>query len=708
MSTRGPAYTYSFDVSSLPATEYNYVTVTAHFEPGAVPPADDWSQYMFMKLSDGNGTTYWDSTIATSGVLPGSGATDLTWQGTMSPSTYQGGTTLEIKFVAPQDDAGGPYLSILSNVVVTIRQTNNIISGNAGIVGVTLSYTDGTPKTATSGADGSYIFTISNNWSGTVTPSKSGYTFSPTDRTYVNINANQTSQDYTVTPITYTISGNAGVAGATLSYTDGAPKTATADGVGDYSFSVSYNWSGTVTPSLTGYTFSPMNKTYANIIVNQTNQDYTATPITYTISGNTGVAGTTLSYTDGTPKTATADGSGDYSFTVSYNWSGTVTPSLTGYSFSPTDITYTNVLANQTSQNYTATPTVMTYTISGNAGIAGATLSYTDTTAKSTTADGSGNYSFIVSNDWSGTVTPSKTAYSFSPVSRTYSNVLANQTGQDYVATAITYTISGNAGTTGAIISYTDGTPKTVTADGSSNYSFIVPNSWSGTVTPSKSGYSFSPVSKTYSSVSANQTDQNYTAILNSPVAKPATNILTISFNANWSAVPGATDYRLDVATDSGFTAPLSTYTDLNIDNDTTYTVSGLTAGTKYFYRVRAYDGINTSSNSNIISCVSNQTSVLSTDLPTHFGLDQNYPNPFNPSTTINYHISNACYVMLKVYDILGHEVAMLVDGVKKVGSYSATFDGERFTSGIYIIRLIARSEEGKSFVQTKKMLLLK
>jgi hypothetical protein len=57
---------------------------------------------------------------------------------------------------------------------------------------------------------------------------------------------------------------------------------------------------------------------------------------------------------------------------------------------------------------------------------------------------------------------------------------------------------------------------------------------------------------------------------------------------------------------------------------------------------------------------------------------------------------------------MLGREVATLVDGEKEVGSYSATFDGERLSSGVYIMRLVAQSEEGKSFTQTKKMVLMK
>ncbi len=103
-------------------------------------------------------------------------------------------------------------------------------------------------------------------------------------------------------PQQITISGNTGVAGATLSYTDGSPKTVTADASGNYSLTVSYYWSGTVTPSKTGYTFTPTNRNYSNVFSDQTGQDYTAVLETFTISGNAGVAGATLSYTDGAAK----------------------------------------------------------------------------------------------------------------------------------------------------------------------------------------------------------------------------------------------------------------------------------------------------------------------------------------------------------------------------------------------------------------------
>jgi hypothetical protein len=76
--------------------------------------------------------------------------------------------------------------------------------------------------------------------------------------------------------------------------------------------------------------------------------------------------------------------------------------------------------------------TITTYTISGNAGVGGATLNYT---GGSTNAEDSGVYSIIVPSDWSGTVTPSMTSYTFSPVSKTYSNVVADKTGENYTAT---------------------------------------------------------------------------------------------------------------------------------------------------------------------------------------------------------------------------------------------------------------------------------
>jgi len=89
--------------------------------------------------------------------------------------------------------------------------------------------------------------------------------------------------------------------------------------------------------------------------------------------------------------------------------------------------------------------------------------------------------------------------------------------------------------------------------------------------------------------------------------------------------------------------------------------------------------------------------------LPNEFILEQNYPNPFNPSTSIQYAISSRQFVTLKVYDVLGNEVAKLVSEEKSAGSYEIKFNAEKLSSGVYYYHIRVGS-----FVKTKKMVLLR
>jgi hypothetical protein len=83
--------------------------------------------------------------------------------------------------------------------------------------------------------------------------------------------------------------------------------------------------------------------------------------------------------------------------------------------------------------------------------------------------------------------------------------------------------------------------------------------------------------------------------------------------------------------------------------------------------------------------------------------LFQNYPNPFNPITTISYSISKSSHVTIKVYDILGREVAVLLNEVKSPGLYKVNFNGSRLASGIYFYTL-----QANEYIVTKKLILLK
>jgi len=129
----------------------------------------------------------------------------------------------------------------------------------------------------------------------------------------------------------------------------------------------------------------------------------------------------------------------------------------------------------------------------------------------------------------------------------------------------------------------------------------------------------------------------------------------------------------------------------------------------KYYWRVRSENTIGVSNWSDTWwFTTSSPTSVDEIIKPVEFNLSQNYPNPFNPSTKIKFSIpSNVkgemSNVMLKVYDVLGNEIATLVNEEKPAGEYEVELNATGLPSGIYLYQL-----KSGSFIQTKKMVLLK
>ena len=94
---------------------------------------------------------------------------------------------------------------------------------------------------------------------------------------------------------------------------------------------------------------------------------------------------------------------------------------------------------------------------------------------------------------------------------------------------------------------------------------------------------------------------------------------------------------------------------------------------------------------------------------PTEFELSQNYPNPFNPSTTIRYAVPNESKVSITVFNLLGQEVATLVNDVMSAGYHEVNFNASNISSGVYLYRINAvSSENSKEFTSTKKFILLK
>jgi hypothetical protein len=89
--------------------------------------------------------------------------------------------------------------------------------------------------------------------------------------------------------------------------------------------------------------------------------------------------------------------------------------------------------------------------------------------------------------------------------------------------------------------------------------------------------------------------------------------------------------------------------------------------------------------------------------LPERFVLEQNCPNPFNPITEINFSLSTASHVKLEIFNIMGQRVATIFDQHLEAGYHSATWDGSRAASGIYLYKI-----QAGDFADTKKMILLK
>jgi hypothetical protein len=90
------------------------------------------------------------------------------------------------------------------------------------------------------------------------------------------------------------------------------------------------------------------------------------------------------------------------------------------------------------------------------------------------------------------------------------------------------------------------------------------------------------------------------------------------------------------------------------------------------------------------------------------YSLQQNYPNPFNPATNISFNLAKSSFVTLKVFNLLGEEVASLINRNMNQGTHTVKFDARRFNSGVYLYKLEASGPDGEQFRSVKKMILTK
>ena len=155
--------------------------------------------------------------------------------------------------------------------------SGTVTAGGSPLADVTLTFSNG-GGTALTNASGQYVRTVSSGWSGTASPSKVGYIFTPPNRSYTNVSTDQTGQNYTAVYQTVAISGTvlsgaSGLSGVVMTGLPGNPAT---DGSGAYSANVGMGWSGTVWPMKSGFTFSPLSRSYASLSASQAGQDFEA------------------------------------------------------------------------------------------------------------------------------------------------------------------------------------------------------------------------------------------------------------------------------------------------------------------------------------------------------------------------------------------------------------------------------------------------
>ncbi len=128
--------------------------------------------------------------------------------------------------------------------------------------------------------------------------------------------------------------------------------------------------------------------------------------------------------------------------------------------------------------------------------------------------------------------------------------------------------------------------------------------------------------------------------------------------------------------------------------------VDNMVATGQYSYRLRQVDFDGTSAYSKVVE--------ISVVAPMVYSLEQNYPNPFNPTTQINFSLASDSKVTLKIFDILGQEVATLLNGNLLAGPHMINFNATSLTSGVYLYRIDATGADGSNFTAVKKMLLTK
>jgi len=385
---------------------------------------------------------------------------DTYWVQRPGATTPASGTVVTINDVAPTTDRYDLALAEIRPPVISNLSISGTISPAASGAGSTVSLTGPASATVTADSSGNFNFSSLQAGSYTVTPSKTGFIFTPANQAVTLTSSNASNVNFTATAV-FTIAGSitpsTNGSGSLVTLTQGSSTiaTVTADTSGNYVFNSVLSGSYTVTPTKSGFNFNPGSQAVTVNGANVSGINFTASAPTFTVSGSITPAsaggGATVNLSQGstTVATATADANtGAFTFTGIVNGSYTVTPIKSGFGFTPASQSVTVNSSNVTGITFTA---AQGSTVSGNispaASGSGSSVALTQgsTTIATTVADAAGNYSFSGVVNGTYTVTPSRTGFTFTPVSQ---SIIVNGfaiSGVNFTAQAISTVIAIDA-----------------------------------------------------------------------------------------------------------------------------------------------------------------------------------------------------------------------------------------------------------------------
>ena len=461
--------------------------------------------------------------------------------------------------------------------VQLLRISGSVTDGSGnGVSGVTITAQGSTQSyTVKTGSSGSYTTPLLPADVYTVYATLTGYQFDGPFSVNLTKGANVTGIKFTATALS-SISGTVldsnknPMVGLTVSAGGGYTATTASDGT--YTIPSVPTGTYTVTPGpKAGYVFSPPSQSVTlTSTTPYTGVDFTGTAIfnikgTVTLSGtSTGLSGVLVSA--GGSYTATTASNGTYTIPGVPAGSYTVTPSLAGYGFSPTSYGVTVSTADVT-QNFTAfkAHNISGKVTAGTSGVGGVTISAGGGLTATTANDGTYAIPFVPDSATPYTVTASLVGYTFSPASQPATVNGADATGINFTATQV-FNIKGTVadsslkGVAGVSVSAGTGLTATTAADGTYTIAKVPVSATPYTVTPTKTGYTFNPATRSVTVSSADVTLVNFTA----------TAVYTISGtvkDGSGNPVKGVT-----VSAGTGLTATTAA--------DGTYTIANVPAGT--------------------------------------------------------------------------------------------------------------------------------